>query len=894
MVAPVFNNSEPLTVDEIERLPRWAAVALAARCAMRIAPITGLSGKFHFWRTEAASNANAIELVPYLVAFSSVSGTDQSLHLVKSIVARAGEKAEAANAMAEAAAVAACSRAAAASIAASGKGAAVTRAATAAAVRATDVRAATAAREGMAQVPGIDRRVAAAAARAIQAATKADCQLLSKLIAASTDENWCVPLDFYETPLWPQGNLPEGWNQLLALWEDALTHLSHKDIYERHVAAASGGPIAWDDMEKRLQDWVDSLAQSPPESEPQYGKPVPSDDLEDEIENDDFETPVSKEKTGEQNPSSETAEKKTLTPGPAETVSSGPALPLSDRVAQSDVLDRENLIAAVGAIMASPRQDSPFTLGLFGDWGSGKSSVLEQVKNRLSQHPYQNQFDFAVFNPWINRHSKSIQAEIVKSVVSGLTQKVDRKSRLKLMWDFIRQEPKQMIYKGLIGLCFYLVASLALGIIALALNNTIVHAVYGTTFLTGLGLFTWRFWKQLQPAFEQTLPFPVSLKVDLPEKDEPQSVSSAEWKSQLQTLCNLRFQTKNPNQPRRLVLLIDDIDRCPTHVILETLNSVQLIADLPGVMTIVATDERVALQAVADQFRDVEDEERSSGTLARDYLGKLFQASIALNTPSRATIRKFVEKWLFPDVSDSSRKASQRDAIVAPHQDLSTQLTTPAAAAADSIYNKLVEDPALPVDSGNITIEQVLQIDMRDTNRDKAMFIDLADLFNITNPRQLIRLRNSYRLAKAFNRIRRYDENLKEFGLSKIMTLLFWEEFLRTSSSDTRKLAKRAIYTNDAIDREHFASSIVDGINRIRDVFDLSMNDEESVKRTQFRELNDFVNQFLLPYVLKSDKSKSAAQQMTDNRDDEENNVDNDDHDSSQDNVQRAVRLMTR
>ncbi len=904
MVAPVFNNSEPLTVDEIERLPRWAAVALAARCAMRIAPIAGLSGKFQFWRTEASSNVQAMDFVPFLVAFSSVSGTDQSLHLVKSLVARAGEKAESAGSMAEAAAVAACSRAAAASIAASGKGAAVTRAATAAAVRATDVRAATAAREGLAHIPGIDRRVAAAAARAVQAATKSDCQLISRIIGDNQNENWCTPLDFYEMPLWPHGNLPEGWNQLLSLWEEALTHLNHQGIYERHVTMIQGGPIAWDDMENRLQEWVDSLTRHDVEDAP--APESASRRIYDQDEEDAEESPSAtgtqqgaasggnapERQAGRQQSSGKSGAAQGSKTGEAAEKSraTGTALPLTDRVAGTDVLGRESLISAIGAMLASPRQSSPFTLGIFGNWGSGKSSVIQQIRSRLSMAPYEGQFDFATFNPWENRHATSIQAEMVKAMVRGLTQGLDRRRRLKLMWEFIRREPRQMVYKTLIGLCFYLAASLMLGIIALALNNPVIHAAYGITFLAGLAGFIWSFWRQIQPAVEQTLPFPVSLRVDLPEKDDPQTTSSSEWKSQLATLCELRLRSDSPNRPRRLIFAIDDIDRCPSEVILETFDSIQLLADLPGVVTIVATDERVALQAIADQYADVEDSERSAAVIAREYLGKLFQATIALSNPSRATIRKFVERWLFPDLSDAAvgvaaSESSGTPRVVAPAPGQAPAALT-AGTESSTLFNKVVEDPSLPLDAQNITIEQVLQIDMKDTNRDKAMFIDLADLFEFTNPRQLIRLRNAYRLAKAFNRIRRYDSELREFGLSKIMTLLFWEEFLRTQPQQMRQFAGIAIYTNDAIDRASLSAPLVDGINRIRDVFDLSVAEEEDGRRQQFKELNDFVNQFLLPYVLDADPQIHAS--------DRSDRAEEDDEDASPEAVQRTVRLMSR
>ncbi|MCD8534414.1 MAG: KAP family NTPase [Verrucomicrobia bacterium] len=701
-------------------------------------------------------------------------------------------------------------------------------------------------------------------------------------------------MDFYEMPLWPHGNLPEGWNQLLAVWEESLTQVNLSEIYERHIGMIHGGPISWEDMENRLQEWVDSLSQADMASNPlstdlNRTAKVPADDVnDDEGSNAPASSSQSQKSADSKHAPAKSREPQSPEASPASPGKSilGTALPLTDSVASTDVLGRESLVSAIGAMLASPRQSSPLTLGIFGNWGSGKSSVIHQIKSRLSSAPYEGQFDFASFNPWENRHAASIQAEMVKALVRGLTEKLSRPSRLKLMWEFIRKEPRQSLYKNLIGLAFYLVASLALGIIALALSNTLIHAAYGITFLTGLGLFVWRFWHHLKPAFEQSLPFPVSLRVDLPEKDDPQTVSSSEWKSQLSTLCQLRLKSDNVNRPRRLIFTIDDIDRCPSEVILETFDSIQLLADLPGVMTIIATDERVALQAIADQYANVEDRERSASMLGREYLGKLMQASMALSNPSRATVRKFVEKWLFPELNEPSGKVEiQPVPRVTPSHTAST-----AGGDSSSLYNKVVEDPTLPLDAQNITIEQVLQMDMRDTNRDKAMFIDLADLFEFSNPRQLIRLRNSFRLAKAFNRIRRYDNELKEFGLSKIMTLLFWEEFLRTQPSQIRQFSHLAIYSNDAIDRTSLPSPLVDGINRIRDVFDLSMADDDSTKRSQFKELNEFVNQFLLPYITETESRKSNARQESE----ESVHAADEEEDSHQDAVQRTVRLMTR
>src|SRR6266446_5406468 len=58
----------------------------------------------------------------------------------------------------------------------------------------------------------------------------------------------------------------------------------------------------------------------------------------------------------------------------------------SDNETDIDLLDFSHLVGAVTAIVNN-EQLLPSTVGVFGDWGSGKSSLLRMVNNEVGKDP---------------------------------------------------------------------------------------------------------------------------------------------------------------------------------------------------------------------------------------------------------------------------------------------------------------------------------------------------------------------------------------------------------------------------------------------------------------------------------------------------------------------------
>lgn len=96
---------------------------------------------------------------------------------------------------------------------------------------------------------------------------------------------------------------------------------------------------------------------------------------------------------------------------------------------------------------------------------------------------------------------------------------------------------------------------------------------------------------------------------------------------------------RDPDQPRRLVIFVDDLDRCRPRRVTEVLESIKLFFDLPGLIFLFALDDHQLVKAVAADYKMEEDE-------AREYLEKIFQLTVPLPRKGTADLRAFLDSNL--------------------------------------------------------------------------------------------------------------------------------------------------------------------------------------------------------------------------------------------------------
>ena len=82
-----------------------------------------------------------------------------------------------------------------------------------------------------------------------------------------------------------------------------------------------------------------------------------------------------------------------------------------DSETELDYLDFEHLCSSIELIV-SDDQLQPSTIGLYGDWGSGKSSLMKMAQKNLEQKGYK----CLMFNGWLFEGYDDAKASLIGTI----------------------------------------------------------------------------------------------------------------------------------------------------------------------------------------------------------------------------------------------------------------------------------------------------------------------------------------------------------------------------------------------------------------------------------------------------------------------------------------------
>lgn len=92
---------------------------------------------------------------------------------------------------------------------------------------------------------------------------------------------------------------------------------------------------------------------------------------------------------------------------------------LTDNETKVDLLNNEAIAATVVDLLRS-KPDRPVTIGVHGDWGAGKSSVLEMIEAGLAGH---EGVLCLKFNGWRFQGFEDAKIALIEGIVTGLLEK---------------------------------------------------------------------------------------------------------------------------------------------------------------------------------------------------------------------------------------------------------------------------------------------------------------------------------------------------------------------------------------------------------------------------------------------------------------------------------------
>ncbi|MGO9778595.1 MAG: P-loop NTPase fold protein [Streptosporangiaceae bacterium] len=262
----------------------------------------------------------------------------------------------------------------------------------------------------------------------------------------------------------------------------------------------------------------------------------------------------------------------------------------------SDRLQFSRYVEPLTEVIMNDATQTPFTVGIFGAWGSGKSSLLEMIDQKLASH-HDQEVVRVHFNPWIYRREPNILIPLLHTLQDTLAG--DGRSRF--------AESARTI--GCIA------AKLSAGVLLSKLSG-------GAVSLASLD--------------------------DLMEKYSQQRHETESEMSRLRDTLQQQAATIQ-GKGARVVFFIDDLDRCEPDEIIDLLESIKLFLDLRNVFIIIAIAKDVVDRGVAFKYRDFGFTEDKVLTVGDEYLDKMIQLPLYLLPIDSGAVGEFMRGFDLPE-----------------------------------------------------------------------------------------------------------------------------------------------------------------------------------------------------------------------------------------------------
>jgi predicted KAP-like P-loop ATPase len=321
---------------------------------------------------------------------------------------------------------------------------------------------------------------------------------------------------------------------------------------------------------------------------------------------------------------------------------------INDNEAETDLLYYEAIAKTILRLIEGSR-DKPISIGVHGDWGAGKSTVLALIAAQIKEQEKAAEKEklrplCLRFNTWQFQGFEDVKTALLEAII---TQVREKRSTITNVKEQVIEALKQVDY----------------------LKLAKKAAQWGLTFYTGV-------------------PHPEAIKdavgafkalLDLGrDKITPEEIEKAS--GEVEGLIKPSAGPKVPEhieafkkefakllkvaEISKLIVLIDDLDRCLPETVIESMEAIRLFLFTEGTAFVIAADEAMVQYSVKQHFPDLPNSQ-GPRTYAQNYLEKLVQVPFRIPPLGSVEIQHYITLVLTEAALGPQHAAFQRLAEIA-------------------------------------------------------------------------------------------------------------------------------------------------------------------------------------------------------------------------------------
>jgi predicted KAP-like P-loop ATPase len=358
----------------------------------------------------------------------------------------------------------------------------------------------------------------------------------------------------------------------------------------------------------------------------------------------------------------------------------------------------------------------PSSIGLYGFWGSGKSSLIRMSYEEISIN--KNNLCI-IFNGWRFEGYEDAKFSLISMILSKLENELFEK-KLKDKEKSILKEKFSSLWKKL-------------NILKMAKSFTIA------------GLSSYATYNQadyLLPLIGAVSSIPIN-ETNGDTRPNLKSITS-----DIEDFNKEFSELLDTSSLDRVVIYIDELDRCDANTILSVLEAIRLFLFTPKTVFVIGADERHVMNAVKTKFSDVLDAEIDLG---KEYLEKMIQYPIRIPELTASSIKLYISLLLLEKHLNHKDFVSVKEIV-------------------DELHNNTDNFDMIDV------IESKYRGDFKNVIDSLRISENYSDILTVNfkgNPRQIKRFLNTIEIRK--NMASSNNISLNESVLFKVMLLEYFK-----------------------------------------------------------------------------------------------------------------------
>ncbi|WP_281526616.1 KAP family P-loop NTPase fold protein [Intestinibacter bartlettii] len=282
-----------------------------------------------------------------------------------------------------------------------------------------------------------------------------------------------------------------------------------------------------------------------------------------------------------------------------------------DSETELDFLDFDYLKAILKMTIADEAL-LPASISVYGDWGSGKSSLIKMSMDELSK---EENAVCLIFNGWLFEGYEDAKTALMGSILDVIEEKrtLSVKAQACIRGLYKSIDKFKLLKSGArIGADLFLTGGIGT-IVDMGVNKVgkiIVDKVSNATSNVD----------DLSTIIDE-------INLEKIQKNIEEELSNKEIRNDIREFQNNFVELLEETKIEKLIIFIDELDRCSPDTILETLEAIRLFLFMGNVAFIIGADERHISYAVKKKFEEIEGLQIDIG---KEYLEKMIQYPIRI------------------------------------------------------------------------------------------------------------------------------------------------------------------------------------------------------------------------------------------------------------------------